>query len=71
MKIPGFAADASLGRTMTTYLLAVAASSSISGGGVIPQQTHDFCFLTHAGYICCHCTPQDGCSCHSPGMTEF
>jgi hypothetical protein len=72
IKIPGFTADASLSRTIRSYLRFATAPSSTHGGEVIPQQTRDYCFYTSRfGYICCHCTPEDGCACDFPGKTQF
>jgi hypothetical protein len=73
MKIPGFTADASLGKANMGYLRVATSRSSTRSGEVVPQQTHAYCFYGghYAGYICCICTPQDGCTCRSPGETQF
>lgn len=73
MKIPGFTGDASLSVTVSGYLRVATARYSTRGSQVVPQQRHDYCFYAgpYWGYICCSCTPDEGCSCRSPGETQF
>jgi hypothetical protein len=71
MKIPRFTADASLNITNRSYLR-VATDRFLTGDGeIVPQQTHDYCFFTGQYYVCCHCTPDDGCACRSPKQIQF
>lgn len=73
MNIPGFTADVILSRTIGSYRRSATAPYLARGGQIVPQQRHDYCFYAgpQDGYICCSCTPDEGCSCRQPGETQF
>jgi hypothetical protein len=73
MTIPGFTADVSLLHRRIRGYVCVASAPSSTGDGVVPQQQmRCSCFYSHSqGWICCCCTPHQGCDCRPAGQTMF
>ena len=73
LNVPGFTADAALIMTKAAYVGVATSLFSTSGGAVVPQQRRSLgCFYTHSqGWVCCYCTPDEGCTCGPWGETMF
>ena len=73
VSIPGFTADTSLSGTIGGWLGVATVSFSTRRAEVVPQQRRSLgCFYTHSqGWVCCYCTPHEGCTCSSWGETMF